>query len=86
MKTATGIVRHLDDLGRVVIPKELRQAYSLEMGSPLEIFTDGEEIILRPYRPGCQACGSLKNLREFQGIRICEPCLDGFDEAVAFDG
>lgn len=49
---ATGIVRKVDELGRIVIPKELRDSKGLEEGTPMEIFIEGSNIILREYRPG----------------------------------
>jgi len=56
---STGIVRSIDNLGRVVLPKELRNTYSITPDTPLEIFTDGESIVLRKYRAqgACVFCG-----------------------------
>lgn len=51
MMKSTGIVRRLDDLGRVVIPKELRRIMKIPDGAPMEIFTDGDKVILRKYQP-----------------------------------
>lgn len=72
---ATGIVRKVDNLGRVVLPKELRKTLALKEGDPLEIFTDGEAIILKSYKPGCIFCGeadggawrneAIKNIKEY---------------------
>ena len=58
---STGIVRSIDNLGRVVLPKELRNTYSITPDTPLEIFTDGESIVLRKYRAqgGCVFCGEI---------------------------
>jgi transcriptional pleiotropic regulator of transition state genes len=75
---ATGIVRRIDDLGRVVIPKELRRTMGLAEGDPLEIFVDGENIVFRRYRPGCALCGEadLKKIKivEIHGKIICRSC------------
>lgn len=73
---STGIVRRIDELGRVVIPKELRRTLGVENGDPLEIFGDGERIIVRKYQPGCFTCGSVDGtLREFYGKPICTDCI-----------
>lgn len=72
---ATGIVRRIDDLGRVVIPKELRRAHFIEEGDPLEFFVDGDKIILRKYQPGCIFCGNTESLQLFHGKHICTSCI-----------
>ncbi len=71
---STGIVRNVDDLGRVVIPKELRKILMIEKKDPLEIFTEGNLIILRSYNPLCLFCRDGKNLKEFKGKKICADC------------
>jgi len=77
---ATGIVRRVDDLGRLVIPKELRRAYQIEENDPVEIFTDNDSIILRKYEPAvsCIFCGQDDPdvLLPFKGKRICKKCLE----------
>ena len=73
---ATGIVRRIDDLGRVVIPKEIRRTLRIREGDPLEIFTDREgEIILKKYQPGCIFCNDARNVTLFKGKLVCEKCL-----------
>ena len=72
---ATGIVRKMDELGRIVIPKELRRTLNIEEGDPLEIFVDGEEVILRKYEPGCVFCGNVKYVVEFKGKKVCTNCI-----------
>ncbi|WP_127539469.1 AbrB/MazE/SpoVT family DNA-binding domain-containing protein [Paenibacillus illinoisensis] len=72
---ATGIVRRIDDLGRVVVPKELRRIHGIEEGDPLEFFVDGDKIILRRYQPGCFFCGNDESLHLFHGKQICTPCI-----------
>ena len=62
---ATGIVRNLDQLGRIVIPKETRKMFNLNEGEPVEIFTDGDKIIIKKYNPGCQCCGNMENIKDF---------------------
>jgi transcriptional pleiotropic regulator of transition state genes len=73
---STGIVRRVDELGRVVIPKELRRTHAIEEGDPLEIFTDdGGKIILRKYEPSCIFCGQAKNMKFHKGKNICSDCI-----------
>ena len=79
---ATGIIRNLDQLGRFVIPKETRKALDLNEGDPIEMFTDGDEIILKKYNPGCHCCGSLDHLTEVLGLKICPKCLKEFAKAI----
>lgn len=69
-----GIVRKVDELGRVVIPKETRELLFIEEGDSLEIFRDGNDIILKKYAPGCTFCGNMNNLTQFKGAYICEEC------------
>ena len=87
-----GIIRKVDELGRIVIPIELRRVMGIqtskEKGSKdksdsdaLEIFADGEEIILRKYNPGCHCCGETNNLKEVLGLKICPKCLKEFAKA-----
>ncbi|WP_338841960.1 AbrB/MazE/SpoVT family DNA-binding domain-containing protein [Paenibacillus glucanolyticus] len=74
---ATGIVRYLDSLGRVVVPKELRRVLDIVDGSPMEIFTDGNAIIIKKYTPGCFICGKTEpeNLKPFDSKLICTGCI-----------
>lgn len=72
---ATGIVRKIDDLGRVVIPKELRRTFKIKEGDPLEIFVSEDGILIRPYKVGCEFCGEIeKEMAELSGIRVCYDC------------
>ena len=77
-----GIVRKMDQLGRLVIPKETRKMFNLNEGEPVEIFTDGDKIILKKYAPGCHCCGSLDHLTEVLGLKICPKCLKEFKKAI----
>ena len=83
---ATGLVRKIDALGRIVIPMEIRRTHGLPDGTPMEMFDgDNGQIILRPYRPGCIVCGMPDEdaLVEVHGIRICRRCArDAWREAV----
>lgn len=73
---STGIVRKVDELGRVVIPIELRRNLDIEVKDALEIFVDGEHIVLKKYAPACIFCGQAKNVESFKGKNICPACLD----------
>ena len=72
---ATGIVRKLDQLGRIVIPKELRTTFDLKETDPIEIFVEGEEIILRKYQPACIFCNEATDVVQFEGKNVCKKCL-----------
>ena len=71
----TGIVRKLDDLGRIVLPKETRKVLDMEEGTPLEIFVDGQTIVLRKYQASCIFCGEAADVTEYKGKKICKKCL-----------
>jgi len=72
---ATGIVRKVDELGRVVLPIELRRTLGIDVKDPLEIFVDGECVILRRYEPACTFCGSADSVNYFQGKNVCNECV-----------
>ena len=72
---ATGIVRRIDELGRVVLPIELRRTMNLEVRDPVEIFMDGDSIVLRKYEAACLFCGGTHQLTVFRGKQICGDCL-----------
>ena len=73
---AVGIIRRLDELGRVVIPVELRRALDLGFRDSVEIAAEGESIVIRKHRPYCLLCGNSAELIEFSGRKICRRCLD----------
>ena len=90
---STGIIRRIDELGRIVLPVELRRILDIksckEKGSSnksdsdaVEIFVDGEEIILRKYNPGCHCCGNMDNLVDVMGLKICNNRLEEFNKAI----
>ena len=72
---ATGIVRRLDELGRLVIPIEIRNKLNITERDPIEIYVEGSNIILNKYESTCIFCGNNKNLTEFKGKNICNTCL-----------
>lgn len=80
---STGIVRRIDDLGRIVIPKELRKVYNIEEGEPLEIFTEDDKIIFRKFNvnPIGDRISSLKNLLQSKhNYKDIEACLDVLED------
>ncbi len=73
---STGIVRKVDELGRIVIPIELRRTLDIAEKDSLEIFVDGERIILAKHEDSCIFCGKTKGLGIHKGKNICESCLE----------
>lgn len=82
MLKATGIVRRLDELGRVVLPVELRRTMGLMQGDSIEIFTHEGSIVLRRYEPLCVFCGFGGQMVEHRGKRICRSCRGAIAEPV----
>lgn len=81
-----GIVRRIDDLGRIVIPKELRRTLNIADGDPMEIFIDGDRIVLRKYHPdgSCSLCGTFSDrYAEFGQYRICSGCAEKIVERLS---
>ncbi|MFC0213034.1 AbrB/MazE/SpoVT family DNA-binding domain-containing protein [Paenibacillus chartarius] len=74
MKPA-GVVRKVDQLGRIVLPKSLRKRYQMNEGDPVEILVQGDHIILERYRPKCVFCGNMDRVSEFKERHICANCL-----------
>lgn len=72
---STGIIRSIDELGRIVIPKEIRKKLGIASTDPVEIYVDGEKIVLAKYEPNCNFCGSGDSVTEFKGKKICRACL-----------
>ena len=73
---STGIVRKVDELGRIVLPIEMRRTLDIAEKDALEIYVDGDNIILRKYQPACIFCDSMKNVISFQGKNICSDCME----------
>ena len=72
---STGIVRKVDELGRVVIPIELRRTLGIAEKDALEIYVDGNSVILKKYEPDCIFCGNARDVVNFKGKNICSACL-----------
>lgn len=75
---ATGMTRKVDELGRIVLPKELRTSLGIDAGDALGIFVDGENVILNKYEPCCIFCGEASGVLNFKSKNICEKCSDDF--------
>lgn len=73
---STGIVRKVDELGRVVLPIELRRTLDIDIKDSLEIYVENDSIILKKYEPSCIFCGSNESVREFKGKNICSNCYE----------
>ena len=71
----TGIVRNIDEMGRLVLPKEMRRKMDIESGDEIEFYAEDDRIILRKYQPTCFFCGSEVALVEYKKKRICAECI-----------
>lgn len=72
---STGIVRRVDELGRIVLPVELRRTMDIAERDALEIFTDDDIIILKKNQPTCVFCDGSKNIVSYKGKNICSTCI-----------
>ena len=70
----TGIVRKIDDLGRIVVPAETRRLFNIREGDPLAISVEGDAILIRKLEATCTFCGSTENVRSHRGKGICDRC------------
>ena len=82
MRLATGIVRRVDELWRVVIPKEMRRQLNIEERDPIEITCDGTSIILQKYENRCVFCGAIKPAIKYNGKLVCKKCLSSLNKAA----
>ncbi|MEQ8235928.1 MAG: AbrB/MazE/SpoVT family DNA-binding domain-containing protein [Syntrophomonadaceae bacterium] len=79
---STGVVRRVDELGRIVIPIELRRTMGIEEKDALEIYVDSEKIILKKYEPACIFCGNAEDVTNYKGKNICKSCLTELGKQV----
>ncbi len=77
---ATGMVRKVDELGRIVIPMEIRASMGVQFKDPMEIFVEEDRIVLKKYTPSCLFCKNTENLKDFNDKRICPSCLERLKE------
>ncbi|MCH5323718.1 MAG: AbrB/MazE/SpoVT family DNA-binding domain-containing protein [Eubacterium sp.] len=73
---STGIVRKVDELGRIVIPIELRRTLDIDIKDSLEIYVEDDRIILKKYAPACSFCNNASDIQQFKGKNICSECLE----------
>lgn len=77
---STGIVRKVDELGRIVLPIELRRTLDIDIKDSIEIYVENDSIILKKYEPTCIFCGNSKELTSFNEKNICSKCLEKLKE------
>ena len=77
---STGIVRKVDELGRIVLPIELRRTLDIAEKDCLEIYMDGESIVLKKYQPACIFCDEADGITVFHGKNICAGCMKALRE------
>ncbi|GAA0771027.1 AbrB/MazE/SpoVT family DNA-binding domain-containing protein [Clostridium subterminale] len=73
---STGVVRKVDELGRIVIPVELRRTLDIDVKDALEIYVDGDQVILKKYEPACIFCGDARDVVNYKSKNICQKCLN----------
>ena len=72
---STGIVRKVDELGRIVLPIELRRTLDIAERDSLEIYIDGSSIVMKKYQPACIFCDSAKEITVFHNKNVCSKCI-----------
>lgn len=72
---STGIVRKVDELGRIVLPIELRRTLDIAEKDSLEIYVDGPSIVLKKYQPACIFCDDARDVVNFKGKNVCPACI-----------
>lgn len=81
---STGVVRKVDELGRIVIPIELRRTLGIDEKDAMEIYVDNEKIILKKYEPACIFCGNASDVKHFRGKLVCKSCaMEMYEHAKA---
>lgn len=73
---STGIVRNIDELGRIVIPKSMRTRMDMKCGDPIEIYVEGSNIILSKFVSHCVFCGCTEDISDFKGKKLCRECIN----------
>lgn len=73
---STGVVRRVDELGRIVLPMEIRKTLDIKQKDPIEIFIDEDKIVLQKYQPACLFCGKVEDIVYFSGKRVCAGCIE----------
>lgn len=73
---STGVVRKIDELGRIVLPIEIRKTLDIKQKDALEMFIDEDKIILQKYQPSCIFCNTVEDIVYFNGKRVCSACIE----------
>lgn len=73
---ALGIIRPVDELGRIVLPVETRKMMDLNPKDGVEVFIEDDKIILKKYRPSCIFCGEADGVIDFKGKKVCRGCIE----------
>ncbi|NLM19958.1 MAG: AbrB/MazE/SpoVT family DNA-binding domain-containing protein [Clostridiaceae bacterium] len=79
---ATGMIRSLDQLGRIVIPIELRRVLDIAIGDGLEFYSDENTIVLKKYEPACIFCNNAKDIKVYRGKNVCGECYSELKKSV----
>ena len=82
---ASGFVRKLDELGRIVLPIEIRKTFQIKERDPLEIFVDNDKIILKKYEPGDIFTGELNDLVEYKGKKFTRATIEEMAKSAGFE-
>ncbi len=82
MMKSTGIVRKIDELGRIVLPIEIRKTLDIATKDAVEIFIENDKIILKKYHPACIFCGNANEVAYYKGKLVCPECLEGLRHVV----
>ena len=76
----TGMIRQIDELGRITLPIELRRTLDIEEHDALEISLEGDAVVLRKYEPCCIFCGGMRDLRTLRGKNVCHACREALQD------
>ena len=79
---STGIVRKVDELGRIVLPIELRRTLDIAQKDSMEIYIEGDTIILKKYQPACIFCDNARDIVNFRGKNVCSDCIRMLEEKL----
>lgn len=79
---AIGIVRKIDELGRIVLPIEIRKTMDIKSRDAVEMFVTEDKIVLKKYEPACIFCGDADNVTFYRGKLICSECLEALKRSV----
>lgn len=78
--SAIGVARNLDNLGRFVVPMEMRRNFCIGDRCALEFFTENNKIYIKKYNPGCIFCDDINNTVEYKGRKVCKNCIAKLNE------